>query len=61
MREYKELSAGSYSSLISSIKSYTEKLPKGETVEAFSMLYDIDSNSSNKHKALIIVRSDNHG
>lgn len=56
MREFKEIDASSYRDLKSSIKSTVETLEINRTIEAISMMYDSNGNSSHKYKAIIVIK-----
>ncbi len=59
MREVRDISEASYSSLLSSVRYFVEELSSNQIIEAMSVLYDHNANTSKKHKAIIIVKDSN--
>ena len=56
MRTIQEFSEWSYSSLLSKIKRFVLDLSSTKELEALSTIYEQDSNSSSKFKAIIIIK-----
>ena len=56
MRTTQEFSEWSYSSLLSKIKRFVLDLSSTKEIEALSTIYEQDSNSSSKFKAIIIIK-----
>lgn len=56
MRTVQEFSEWSYGSLLSKIKRFVSDLSSTKEIEALSTLYEHDSNSSSKFKAIIIIK-----
>ena len=56
MRTIQEFSEWSYSSLLSKIKRFVLDLSSTKEIEALSTIYEQDSNSCSKFKAIIIIK-----